>query len=223
MDFIIIGISGNFRSGKNTFGDMLEEIFTHMSIPVKQFAFADPLKNMAKKYFDWDGNKNKDFKHVSPFPYGSEEYDERPKGTYLGGRSLLQGIGEMLRVEVGNDFWINKCIEDIRSWVKNTEYSKSYASTYVAIITDVRYMNEAEILTAPESKLSANAELLYVQRPGFQGDEHPSEAELRTDEFKACVTQFIDNSKTLEDLKKIALEVGSKIARRCLENGEARN
>jgi len=213
MDFIVIGISGNFRSGKNTFGDMLEEILTRMEIPVKQFAFADPLKNMAKEYFKWDGNKQPDFTK------GVESSTVSPHHTLLGGRSLLQGIGEMLRAEVDKDFWIDRCIKDIRNWVDNTEFSKSYASKYVAIITDVRYLNEAAILTAPESKLSGNAELVYVQRPGYEGDEHPSEAELRTEEFKNQVTQFIDNSGSLEDLNKLALEVGGKIARRCLKDG----
>jgi len=208
METIIIGISGNYRSGKNTFGDMLEEILTHMDILVKQFAFADPLKNMAKKYFKWDGNKCSDYER---WP----EPGEADPHTLVGGRSLLQGVGEMMRTEIDDDFWIDRCIGDIKDWAEALETP----TTCVAIITDVRYLNEAEILTSPAETMFPGAKLFYMQRPGYEGDEHPSEAELRTDEFRSLVTAFIDNNSSLEALKEKAIEAASKIARRCLKDG----
>lgn len=90
---VIILISGYATSGKDTFGTMLAKYLPHSKI----FHFADPIKECAKIYFNWDGNK-----------------DER-------GRKLLQQLGQAGR-EYDNDIWVKKLLDRIEKDDENIEF-----------------------------------------------------------------------------------------------------
>lgn len=76
----IILISGKAGHGKTTFADFLEEEL-FLKGEVLRIAFGDLLKDMCRRYFDWDGKK-----------------DEK-------GRTLLQYVGTELVRERDEDFW----------------------------------------------------------------------------------------------------------------------
>lgn len=90
---MIILISGYATSGKDTFANFLQKYLPK----VKTLHFADPIKECATKYFNWDGVK-----------------DER-------GRRLLQQIGRVGR-EYNKDIWIHKLAEKIRNEQNDYEY-----------------------------------------------------------------------------------------------------
>ncbi|HHY79801.1 MAG TPA: hypothetical protein GX516_05495 [Thermoanaerobacter sp.] len=81
---LIVLISGYAGSGKDIFGNFL---IKHLP-GAKKYAFADPIKEIARKYFEWDGIK-----------------DER-------GRNLLIGIGTAGREE-NLYIWAERVIEKI--------------------------------------------------------------------------------------------------------------
>lgn len=79
---VIILVSGNAGSGKSTSAEILEKLLKNFEdITVFRYAFASPLKFIAKAYMGWDGNK-----------------DEK-------GRKLLQDLGKIGR-EYDIDIWV---------------------------------------------------------------------------------------------------------------------
>lgn len=84
----IILISGEARSGKDTLAEILTEKLDGKCVTI---AMADYLKIIAKKYYQWDGEK-----------------DER-------GRTLLQKLGtDKIREELGwNTFHVERVCQDI--------------------------------------------------------------------------------------------------------------
>ena len=77
----IIMISGKSGSGKDTFANILKEKLSEKQQKVIIIHFADLVKFYAKKYYEWDGNK-----------------DEV-------GRSLLQQIGTTIMRNYNNRYW----------------------------------------------------------------------------------------------------------------------
>lgn len=78
---LIVCISGSAGHGKDTFARMVKTLAERDKLKVLVTHYADLLKYMAEKFFDWDGKK-----------------DER-------GRSLLQHIGTELVRDKYPDFW----------------------------------------------------------------------------------------------------------------------
>lgn len=74
----LIGITGEFGSGKNTIGDHLCARYGYT-----QFAFADKVKAIARR---------------PPINWSGEKDDV--------GRAVLQSVGQSLRDELGDDVWI---------------------------------------------------------------------------------------------------------------------
>jgi len=77
----VILISGKARHGKDTVANFMKDKLTEAGKPTFVYHFADPLKFVCSKYFNWDGEK-----------------DEK-------GRSLLQYVGtDVIRARDQN-FW----------------------------------------------------------------------------------------------------------------------
>lgn len=113
----VIGICGPMTAGKSElarrlFGGLQ---FYNKDTLIQITPLAEPIKEIARKYFGWDGQK-----------------DER-------GRKLLQMIGTIGR-EYNPNCWINlldaKIIEHIKN---NISFNQA-----IFIIDDVRFSNEAE-------------------------------------------------------------------------------
>lgn len=135
-------------------------------------AFADPLKAVAYE-IGWDGSK--------------EDLEDCPSCGMLRGRRLLQVLGsEGIRQHVADDAWIQAA-------------TKTIAPLDRVVITDVRFLNEAEFVH------NAGGLVWKVIRPGYEGDAHASERELEEIEADAIVV----NDSTLRDL---AIAVGCALA-----------
>lgn len=79
----IICISGHAQNGKTTMAKALTKQLTDIGKNVKEINYADYLKFVAQKYYDWNGEKDK---------YG---------------RALLQELGTDIVRNVNPDFWVN--------------------------------------------------------------------------------------------------------------------
>lgn len=162
---MLIGLSGQKRSGKDTVYGMMK-LRLHTKLPgilVQKYAFADEVKRYAKEYFNVD-------------------LENTPKESY---RYILQGIGEMMRNEVSETYWINKVL---------AKYGGELPS--LGVITDVRYPNEVETI------LQHGGKVLRITRDMERNDTHPSEIALSDDDF----SDIIDNSGTMEQLKMKVIE-----------------
>lgn len=197
-DLIVVGIGGNMGSGKDTLADKIKgDLSTEEGIVVRTYRFAQKLKDYAKKYFHWDGNKEES-QFVGDI-YGGADL--------IGGRTLLQGIGEMFRQEVSKDFWRDRLVQDI---CQDLENYKNPHTTLIALVPDMRFINEIEAITRAhlwlEDDSTSHVESMccYVTRPNHSGDRHPSEVEQHTQEFQRRVDIKIRNDGTLEEFKEQA-------------------
>lgn len=191
MTISVIGISGNYESGKDTFGNMLIKELGARGIKAKRFAYADKLKEFAKEYFGWDGNKEPDFDHLHMY---SPEQGGDMQVLYIGGRRLLQGIGQMMRDLIGKSFWVDVLMKDIE-----------HCSPTIAVITDMRYVTEIDMVR------SLGGLTIKVTRPGHTGDDHSSETEQNSKEFMTEIDECISNDKSWEDLRKHAARIAGQI------------
>lgn len=109
---MLIVVSGKKRSGKDTFYHIAKDFIKDKV--VLRYAFADPVKQYAKKYFNVDETSDK------------EKY-----------RFILQGIGQMFRQQVNPEYWIQTIHDQIEEDIKI--HGKE---NVVSIVTDCRYLNE---------------------------------------------------------------------------------
>lgn len=139
---MIIGVSGKKQHGKDTFYFAVKNHFT--DYVVKRYGFADKVKEFAQLYFG------------IPIELWNNLWFKEQN------RYILQGIGNMLREENDYNFWVNKVISEIQ---------KDTHTKTIHIITDVRYKNEADIMS--------NHNLVRVTDPRKKStDTHISETDL---------------------------------------------
>lgn len=173
----LIAITGNMGAGKDAWGAALKKHLEDAGKTVEHTAFANPLKEFAKKYFGWEGIKNDDRRNNAD--------DSR----LIGGRTLLQGIGLMLREEVSRDFWVKQTMN----------FLVEHQDSDFIIITDCRFINEAMMVSFDMG------ELVYVRRQGLEvTSDHPSETEQHSVKFQNCVTKTVLNDASLEALQEHA-------------------
>lgn len=146
----IIGLVGKKHSGKDTFYANCLELFLNGDITLqpKRFAFADSLKEVVSMELGIsvsEINKN--------------------KPLY---RTKLQEIGVAKR-QLDKEFWINELAKKLLRY----ELHEAKVPSLV-IITDVRFLNEAEFLHKLKAKL------IRITRPSTDNDidKHISETEL---------------------------------------------
>lgn len=188
----LIGLSGFAKSGKNTVGDM---------IPGAQLAFADPLKRFCKRVFDFSdaqvwGNE----KEVMDTRY------PRPDGSYLTAREAMQTLGTEWGRKCYPNIWAEYGVREALAILKELE--KESAKGF-AIITDVRFINEAKAIRA------VGGEVWQIHRAGVGPlNDHPSEMEQTTQEFLYNVDVHVRNDGTLDELRsKVDFLTGSWSAR----------
>jgi len=170
----LIGIVGYKKSGKDTLCNLLLEDW--QNITPKRFAFADPLK---KDIADWlkitveDINRNKELF-----------------------RPILQWYGTEYRRAQDEQYWVKRTVETILR-------SCPLQENTLAIITDVRFHNEAEMIR------DCGGLLVRIDR-GSSNDEHASEVNVS----KIPVDKVIDNTGDLVHLEKQAKELRMAISQR---------
>lgn len=195
---MIIGISGKARSGKDTFAEMLAAALNKESYPpYVMMAFANELKLRCQAAFDltWEQLWGDD-KEVP-----DERYVKTPRTTLTGvgelpivywtAREIMQNYGAFYRT-IDNEFWVKNLFKVIEE--------KEYTNV---IITDVRYINEADYI------INNGGYVIRVDRENkdtVHNEQHPSEIEL--DSYKRFDFTVVNNW-TLDVLKATAAETAA--------------
>lgn len=215
---MIIGILGFRGSGKNAVADILKRESGAQSI-----GFADPLKRMTMKLFDfkeeqvWGTQEQKeapDLRYPRLHSLICTSFDEQGYcqccGTrdvetqcYLTGRYALQTLGTEGARACWDDIWVKlaldeaKLIEHGRYTYYRTQgpvFGQLASST--AVFTDCRFENEVTAI------LKAGGKVYRIKRKGYEAPvyDHPSETEqLRIPDDR--LSGVIMNTGSLEDLK----------------------
>jgi len=139
---MLIGISGKKRSGKDTVGAMVVEWLKEHGFDAAQVAFADQLKE-----------------EVAEATGVNRRMQEMDKERW---RPILQWWGvEFRRHYFGQDYWLRKMVEKLL--VMDEEF---------AVVTDVRFRNEADYIRA------SGGFVVRVERETGLQDGHVSELNL---------------------------------------------
>lgn len=160
----LIGLTGNMGVGKNTVAKELA------GFGYEPYGFADALKRLAYRV-GWDGTKANATLYAERGGFGLGAYN---------GRLLLQELGVGARIILGEDVWIKALfarLDDERP--------------LRAVITDVRFPNEAEAIR------QRGGVVIAVRRPGFGGDGHESEE---------AVSQIEPDAVIVNDLRHLLRE-----------------
>ena len=190
---MIVGISGKARSGKDTFAEMLAVELNKQAHPsFVLMAFARELKNKCQEAFEltyeqlWGEDKEVPDKRYRKPITTLTGTGELPT-VYWTAREIMQDLGAFYR-SIDGEFWIKNLFR--------VAESKRYDNI---IVTDVRYINEADYI------LNKGGFVLRVERDNkddVHNMQHPSEVEL--DNYNRFDFR-VDNNGTLEDLEKTAV------------------
>jgi hypothetical protein len=166
---MIIGLTGYAQSGKDTVAKVLVDHYGF-----KRVAFADPIRKLL--YEMNPAVKDGDYRLQGVVDaYGWDV----AKTAFPEVRRLLQDLGVGARKVFGEDFWVNRSLASI------LENEKT-------VITDVRFINEAEMVK------HQSGQVWRIKRMGVNAvNGHISEQEL--DGYK--VDQIFANNGTLENLE----------------------
>lgn len=175
----LVGLVGRRRAGKDTAAAaLLENGYTLIK-------FADPLKNMLREYLRYVGLSAEIIERMI-----EGDLKETPS-YYLGGKTCrfcMQRLGtEYGRDMLSEDIWVNAAI------------ARAY-QVDKAILTDVRFKNEASAIKA------AGGILIKIIRPEGTIDSHASESfidEIQTD-------YIITNDTTIGQLHQLMLDIIQK-------------
>ena len=160
---MLIGISGKKRSGKDTVGAMVVEWLNEHGFDAAQVAFADQLKD-----------------EVAEATGVNRRMQEMDKERW---RPILQWWGvEFRRHYFGQDYWVSKMTQKLLAMDED-----------VAVVTDVRFRDEAEFIR------DSGGFVVRVERETGLQDGHSSETDLDGySEFQATLS----NDGTLDDLEE---------------------
>ena len=160
---MLIGISGKKRSGKDTVGAMVVEWLNEHGFDAAQVAFADQLKD-----------------EVAEATGVNRRMQEMDKERW---RPILQWWGvEFRRHYFGQDYWVSKMTQKLLAMDED-----------LAVVTDVRFRDEADFIRA------SGGFVVRVERETGLQDGHSSETDLDGySEFQATLS----NDGTLDDLEE---------------------
>jgi hypothetical protein len=172
---MIIGLTGYAQSGKDTVAKVLVENFGYTRV-----AFADKIRD-----FVYEMNPMVDNIVGEPIflkervkHYGWETAKKDPHV-----RRTLQDVGVAARKLFGDDFWVD---EAMKTMLNDPRPDMNY------VITDVRFLNEADMIRANQGQL------WRVKRIGVSAvNGHVSEHELDNHP----VDQIFTNDGTVKDLE----------------------
>jgi hypothetical protein len=176
----IIGLTGCARSGKDTVASLIKEYRAGTVL----FSFARPMKEFCKMLFGFTHEQLDGDEREVP-----DSRWTRPDGTPLTARFALQTLGTEWGRNCDSDLWVKACLNTM---------DRSRAN--IAVVTDVRFLNEAAALR------KAGAELWRVRRAKVNGVGHQSEQFVWSQGMTEHVTREIDNTGTLNDLRHIVAQ-----------------
>ena len=136
---IKIAFSGKAGSGKNTAVNTIKKFFYKKRIWVKIFSFANPVKEIARKYFPnlprkYFFGKSSYRNHIIPNASDSN-------GNDLTVRKLLQDIGAYGR-KYNENIWTDNIILETKKY----DNGRATYNNWALIVSDVRFINEFNVL-----------------------------------------------------------------------------
>jgi hypothetical protein len=191
MRNILIGFTGKAQAGKTECAKILEDLVVKDGLKFIKISFASPLKEIATRYFGWDGSKKDQYIGVDgptrQFEDGTGKDEKNPILVQDQGRQLLINIGMKFR-EIRPTIWIDLAYKHL------VEKDKETPEGIVFCMDDVRFKNELYALGHYKG-----TSFVKVVRPiGQLSIDDISEKDLDDVEFK----NIIDNTGTIEDLAK---------------------
>jgi hypothetical protein len=170
----LIGLTGLAGSGKDSVGALLR------MAGYQRFAFGDCVRQEVADLLEngtvlpeWGVSLNV---NVDPRDEAKKVW-EKPTSSWM--RYILQRHGTEFRRAQDPDYWLKKLVVEFR-----------HARPHHAVITDVRYLNEAQFVR------DRGGEIWRVVRPGVEAMAHSSEQEQQRIEADVC----LENNSTLYDL-----------------------
>jgi hypothetical protein len=150
---IIIGLLGGAGSGKSLTAKHLVEKYG-----AKEYSLAGPLKEIARKTLNLSEEQL----------YGSQKEKETPDPRYgFSPRWFLQRLGTQgIRSVFGEDVWVERVLRTI-----------SDDGPYLAVISDVRFTNEARLIN---KRGTAIWKLENTNALSSADKSHQSEAEINS-------------------------------------------
>ncbi|WP_326812106.1 hypothetical protein [Streptomyces scopuliridis] len=188
-----IGIIGRARVGKDTAGQWLVD-----NRGYRRVSFADPLKETALKLdpiVSSGISGDLRLSHVMGAGHGWEGAKDR----FPEARRILQQLGASIRA-IDPEFWLRTALAKVTA---------ANEAGVPAVITDVRYPNEAESLRR------AGFHLVYIDRPGVPHLDHESEGALTEDDADyMIINNGIRRSDFYADVERFHLRVEQYESRR---------
>lgn len=179
-DIRIIGLGHKKRSGKDTVGNYLENMygFIHLS-------FAESLKEACAAIFRLTPDQQ----------YGDLKEIVDPRWN-KSPRQILQMVGNVLRENIDSEVWIKSLLAKLNQYHLEMGYTRF-------VITDVRFPNEADAIL----NINSNCKVFKINRnvPLDENSNHLSETAL--DNYTRW-SGTIDNNSSITDLySKIREEI----------------
>lgn len=194
----LIGITGRKSAGKDTAFLAIRDWAQQRGILAERRGFADKLKLSAYRIFNPEGSLESALEWCDQIKKVGTEVcwidDNNDESEGVSGRQFLQHYGtEAHRQIFGDNFWVDHLLPTgYETAVRPKWWSSFDVDTVIAVITDVRFPNEAERVK------ELGGVIFEIQRnSGAPADTHSSEKPLDPE----LVDQTIYNSQSRELFK----------------------
>lgn len=181
----LIGLAGYAQAGKDTAAGILQQITLSQGQSCKVLAFADSLRGLLQAIdplveFTGAPDEEKDYPGqrgaLARYSEVVKQYGYEWTKMNTDARSYLVGLGRGAREHLGEDIWTKGVERAIRSTPTNARI----------VITDVRYGNEAAMITRH------GGEVWLITRPGTQAAN--AEEEKSMSQFSPTLTVLNDRN-----------------------------
>jgi len=183
MKNLLIAFSGKAQAGKSETSRILCTLTEQNRVKYVIVSFAEPLKQIAREYFGWDGDKG--------IYYNADGSLVQDKG-----RQLLINIGQQFRA-IRPTIWADLAIKRIK------EIEKDRPEDTLFLIDDLRFENEVNVL-----KQFENSTIVRITRKeGSLDIDDISEKDLDNYKFE----EYLENDGSLKELEEGIKKLYNKI------------
>ena len=173
---MIIGLTGNIGSGKDTVADFLVENYGYTKV-----GFSDVMYDAVCALWGITKEEALAWKGYASV-YAKDDNGNQLMHTW---REHLQRFGtEMGREVFGPDFWVDQFNQ------KYLDLWDEELDSLRLVVRDVRFNNEAENI------VDFGGDIWHIIRPGYEGDEHISESGIN----QSYIRGDIGNDGTVDEL-----------------------
>ena len=179
----IILISGKSGSGKDTFAKFLKDELESRNERVLVIHFADMVKEYAKLYYKWNGEKD------------------------IGGRQLLQQMGTNEVRAVFENYWADLVAQFIKATENDWDYALIPDLRFLNELKRVKKFNKNKCVSVGIRRYTDEGDIWENPLLTEEQRNHPSEVDL--DDY--CLDWYVDNVGAFEGMKVSAIEFLEKI------------